>query len=94
MWQGGDSKANDPRRLLRPVREGGCMSQSRKHSMLEAWSQTIIGYFINLIVQIIVYPWFGATFTFTQNVLIGLIFMVVSIARGYALRRWWNRKVA
>ena len=58
--------------------------------MLEAWSNTIIGYFINLAVQLVVYPFYGATFTFGQNIKIGLIFMVVSIARSYLLRRAFN----
>lgn len=64
--------------------------QSRIQSLIEAWSNTIIGYFINLAVQLVVYPFYGATFTFSQNVQIGLIFMVVSIARSYALRRAFN----
>lgn len=64
--------------------------QSRLQSFIEAWSNTIIGYFINLAVQMVVYPFYGATFTFGQNIQIGLIFMAVSIARSYALRRAFN----
>lgn len=64
--------------------------QSRLQSMIEAWANTIIGYFINLAVQLVVYPFYGATFTFNQNIQIGLIFMVVSIARSYGLRRAFN----
>lgn len=64
--------------------------QSRIQSPIEAWANTIIGYFINLAVQMVVYPFYGATFSFAQNVQIGLIFMVVSIARSYGLRRAFN----
>lgn len=64
--------------------------QSRIQSFIEDWSNTIIGYFINLAVQLVVYPFYGATFTFGQNIQIGLIFMVVSIARSYLLRRAFN----
>lgn len=64
--------------------------QSRLHSWLEAWANTFIGYFINLLVQLVVYPAYGATFTFLQNIEIGLIFMAVSIVRGYAIRRGFN----
>lgn len=64
--------------------------QSRLQSFLEAWANTIIGYFINLAVQLVAYPFYGATFTFGQNIQIGLIFMVVSIARSYVLRRAFN----
>lgn len=69
------------------------MSQSRLGSFIEAWMQTFIGYFINLIVQLIVYPFYGATFTFWQNIQIGLVFMVVSILRGYVIRRWFNARI-
>lgn len=65
--------------------------QNHLQSMIEAWSNTIIGYFINLVVQIVIYPFYGATFTFGQNIQIGLIFMAVSIVRSYILRRAFNR---
>ena len=67
--------------------------QSRLQSFLEAWSNTIIGYFLNLVTQLIVYPFYGATFTFSQNIQIGLIFMAVSIVRGYLIRRFFNKKI-
>ena len=66
--------------------------QSRLHSFIEAWSNTFIGYFVNLLVQLVVYPLYGATLTFGQNIQIGLIFMGVSITRSYALRRFFNKK--
>jgi hypothetical protein len=69
------------------------MTQSRLQSLIEAWANTLIGYFINLAVQLVVYPFYGATFTFGQNIQIGLVFMVVSIARSYALRRWFNARL-
>lgn len=64
--------------------------QSRIQSMIEAWANTLLGYLINLGVQLLVYPFYGATFTLGQNVQIGLIFMAVSIVRSYALRRAFN----
>ena len=66
------------------------MTQSKLSSFYEALANTFIGYFINLVVQIIVYPLFGATFSFKQNIYIGLIFMVVSITRSFVIRRWFN----
>jgi hypothetical protein len=67
--------------------------QSKLHSVIEAASNTLIGYAINLVVQIIVYPFYGATFTLMQNMQIGLIFLVVSLLRGYVIRRYFNKKV-
>lgn len=66
--------------------------QTKLHSIVEACANTFIGYVINLLVQLMVYPLFGARFTFSQNLEIGLIFMVVSLTRGYVLRRYFNRK--
>ena len=54
---------------------------------------TLIGYFLNLGVQLVVYPFYGATFTFGQNIQIGLIIMVVSITRSYVIRRWANGRL-
>ena len=64
--------------------------QTKLQSLLEAWANTLIGYTINLGVQLVVYPFYGATFTFAQNVQIGLIFLVVSVVRSYVLRRAFN----
>lgn len=69
------------------------MNQTPLSSFIEAMLNTLIGYFLNLGVQLVVYPWFGATFTFGQNIQIGLIFMVVSISRSYVIRRWFNSRL-
>lgn len=69
------------------------MSQTPLSSFIEAMFNTLIGYFLNLGVQLVVYPWFGATFTFCQNIQIGLLFMVVSILRSYVIRRWFNARL-
>lgn len=66
--------------------------QSKTHSLLEAGANTLIGYIINIGVQLLVYPLYGAIFTLSQNLQLGLIFLVVSLARGYVLRRVFNRK--
>jgi uncharacterized membrane-anchored protein YhcB (DUF1043 family) len=66
--------------------------QSKLSSFMEAASQTLIGYVINLCVQLVIYPLYGATFTLQQNIEIGLIFLVVSLLRGYVIRRYFNKK--
>lgn len=71
------------------------MTQSRRHSLLEAVTNTVVGLLVTLGAQLIVYPWYGATFTFGQNLQITFIFTVLSVARSYLLRRgfnWWHRK--
>lgn len=56
-------------------------------------ANVLIGYFVSLLVQLAVYPLYGATFTFRQNVEIGLIFMVVAIVRSYVIRHWFNARI-
>lgn len=67
------------------------MSQSRKHSMLEALVNVLIGYGIALAAQLVIFPLFGIHVSPQDNILIGLLFTVVSIVRSYALRRLFNR---
>ncbi len=67
--------------------------QSRLSSFIESMANVLIGYFVSLLVQLAVYPLYGATFTFRQNVEIGLIFMVVAIVRSYVIRRWFNARI-
>jgi hypothetical protein len=61
--------------------------QSRRASIIEAISSTLIGYGIALAGQLIVFPLMGITVTLNQNLLIGGIFMLISTARSYVLRR-------
>ena len=69
------------------------MTQSKLGSFVEAVMNTAIGYVLSLIVQLIVYPLYGAKFTFFENIQIGLIFMVVSLLRSYVIRRWFNQYI-
>jgi len=67
--------------------------QSRLSSFIESMVNVLIGYFVSLLVQLVVYPLYGATFTFSQNIQIGLIFMAVAIVRSYVIRRWFNARI-
>lgn len=67
------------------------MSQSRKHSALEAIANVAIGYFVALAAQLAIFPLFGLHPSLQDNLLIGALFTVVSIVRSYALRRLFNR---
>ena len=67
------------------------MSQSRRHSMIEAIAGTAIGFIVSVLASYVVYPAFGHVFTLAQNISITAIFTVLSIARGYFVRRLFNR---
>lgn len=69
------------------------MTQSRKMSLTESLANVAIGYAIAVTAQIAVFPLFGLYVPLHDNLMIGLIFTVISIARSYILRRvfnWWN----
>ena len=63
------------------------MKKSRLMSLVESLANVLVGYGVAVATQMAVFPLFGLTVTVTENLLIGLIFTVVSIVRGYALRR-------
>ena len=63
------------------------MKQSRLMSMVESLANVLVGYVVAVVTQMAVFPLFGLAVTVTENLLIGLIFTVVSIVRNYALRR-------
>lgn len=63
------------------------MKQTRAMSLIEAATNVIVGYGLAVITQILIFPVFGLHASLAQNLKLGLVFTVVSIGRGYALRR-------
>ena len=63
------------------------MKQSRLMSQVEAVANVMIGYGVAVITQILIFPVFGLHTTLAQNLKMGAVFTVVSIARSFALRR-------
>ena len=64
--------------------------QSKKMSLIETLSSVAIGYIISLAAQMIIFPIFEIEVSLEDNLLIGLFFTVVSIVRGYYVRRLFN----
>jgi hypothetical protein len=67
------------------------MKQSRSMSMVEATANVVVGYVLAIATQIVVFPWFGIETGLTEHLTIGLAFVGVSLARGYLLRRLFER---
>lgn len=63
------------------------MKQSRLMSLVEAVANVLVGYGVAVVTQILIFPIFGLHTTLAQNLKMGAIFTVVSIARSFALRR-------
>ena len=66
------------------------MSQSRRHSMLEACAGTAIGFVVSVLASLVVYPMHGHAFSLTEVSSITLIFTVLSVVRSYIVRRLFN----
>lgn len=64
--------------------------QSKKHSALESIANVIIGLIISIVTQMILYPILGIPVSFNQNLIITGVFFVISFARGYLIRRFFN----
>ncbi len=65
--------------------------QTRIQSFIESFINVAIGYGIALASQIIVFPLFGINIPISDNILIGVIFTSISIARSYMVRRLFNK---
>ena len=63
------------------------MKQSRLMSLVESVPNVIVGYGVAVMTQILIFPIFGLHTTLAQNLKMGAVFTVVSMARSFALRR-------
>ena len=66
--------------------------QSKKQSLIETLTNVGIGWFISFIANMLVLPLFGYNINLTDGLLISIIFTIISIVRGYMVRRWFNSK--
>ena len=63
------------------------MKQSRLMSLVEAITNVIVGYGVAVVTQILIFPIFGLQTTLGQNLAMGAVFTIVSLARSFLLRR-------
>ena len=63
------------------------MNQSRVMSLVESLANVLVGYGVAVATQWAVFPLFGLHTTLHENLVIGMVFTVVSIIRSYVLRR-------
>ena len=66
------------------------MSQTRLGSFLESWANIAVGFVVNMAANATFFPLFGWKITGRQNLALGAIYTAISLARSYALRRWFN----
>jgi len=66
--------------------------QNKIHSLLESLTNTVIGYVVAVASQLVIFPWFNIHIELQDNLLIGVWFTVISLTRGYLVRRWFARR--
>lgn len=66
--------------------------QSKKHSLIESLTNTVIGYIVAVASQMAIFPLFNIHIEIQDNLLIGVWFTVISLTRGYLVRRWFARR--
>lgn len=64
--------------------------QTKTHSFYEALSNTAIGFLISLAATFVIFPLVGLPTSPGQNLAITCFYTVISIVRGYVIRRWFN----
>ena len=70
------------------------MNQTRLGSMIEAGFNVLIGFCINFVANMAVLPLFGfSSLTMKTNLIIGIVYTVISVVRSYAIRRWFNLRL-
>lgn len=67
------------------------MRQSRRMSLVESIANVVIGYVLAVATQVVVFPLFGIYVALSDDLAIGGIFALVSLLRGFMLRRLFER---
>ena len=69
------------------------MMQTRLSSLIESFINVVIGFAINFVANILILPLIGFHITTGQNLFIGVLYTIVSVARSYTIRRWFNARI-
>ena len=66
------------------------MSQSKRGSVIETAVGTAIGYSVAVCTQIVIFPLFDLHVSASENLTIAAVFTIISLVRGYWVRRLFN----
>jgi len=69
------------------------MNQTRLESLIETIINTLIGFILSFIAWPVAAALFNMPYNHGQHFGIVLFFTVVSVARGYVIRRWFNGRL-
>ena len=69
------------------------MPQSKLGSFIEALANVAVGFFIGVLSQHFIFPFYGIYIPVSTNFELAGWFTVISIARTYLIRRYYNWRV-
>ena len=69
------------------------MNQTRLGSLFESLINVFIGFWINFAANLLILPLVGFHITIGENFFIGFLYTLISVARSYVIRRWFNQKL-
>jgi len=64
--------------------------QTKLGSLAESAANIAVGFTINYVANLLIFPLFGMHISPGANFIMGLIYTAISLARSYVLRRWFN----
>jgi hypothetical protein len=83
-----------PQQQLKRIAEVPIMSsQTKLESFIETCINTAIGYAVAFLSQLLVFPMVGIHVPISTNLEIGAWFTLISVVRGYVIRRWFNGRL-
>ena len=65
--------------------------QTRFMSLVESVTNIAVGYWLAVVTQLLLFPLFNVEVSLRDNMLMGLVFTLVSIVRSYSLRRGFEK---
>ena len=66
--------------------------QTKKQSLIETLTSVFVGWIIGVILNLTILPLFDYNITVVDSLWVSLIFTVISVVRGYVIRRLFNSK--
>ncbi len=65
--------------------------QSKKWSFIEVCVNTLVGFIVTLVCSLFVYPLCGVKASVGGMTMITICFTIISVIRGYVIRRFFNK---
>ena len=66
--------------------------QTKRQSLIETLTSVFVGWLIGVILNLTILPLFDYNITVVDSLWVSLIFTVISVVRGYLIRRFFDSK--